>query len=186
MKRLQDTLLEHFLDVVGGVGGLVGITGEHGAQYGASPWANSVEAATTCPLPPCTSMAGVLAAKSRGPLPSIDGLVGIRARRILVKDQHDPSENGLYEVVSAGDSHSHFTLRRTFEEYSYGALCYGTAVFVNDGEQCANTSWVLSTPYDWLGAVTNGKWRWADRARNPAPEWIMFGAPGTRAGDGLS
>ena len=99
-----------------------------------------VDTATTAPLPSCTyedvfapPVGGIyltspstsyLTATTNGPLGVINGVnmsisfLGARNRKILIKNQIDPVQNGDYEVIQIGSSVQPWKLRRITTTYS--------------------------------------------------------------------
>lgn len=70
---------------------------------------------------------------------TIDGKLVYANDRILVKSQTDRKENGIYAVNSSG-----YLVRAT--DFAVGAsITPSTAIFVQEGDQFADTGWVVST-----------------------------------------
>jgi len=70
---------------------------------------------------------------------TVDSVVLVDGDRILVKDQADDSENGIYTVVDAAP------WTRTEDADSSAEVTPGMFVFVEEGTVNADTGWVLST-----------------------------------------
>ena len=143
-----------------GIQGIQGVVGPAGPAVAITP----VEAATTGPLsnsPTYTAGTQVgsdggygyqakLTATTYGAL-TIDGYTPAYldpADRILVKDQVDPKQNGIY-TLQQGDSTHYWVLTRAIDFDNYAALEVNTGVFttVYDGTAGSNlnTTWMLST-----------------------------------------
>lgn len=69
----------------------------------------------------------------------IDGVTLVTGDRILIKNQADPTENGIYIVQVIGAP-----VRAT--DADTGAELVGAAVFVDEGSLLADTGWVQITP----------------------------------------
>lgn len=72
----------------------------------------------------------------------IDGQVATNGQRVLLKDQTDPTQNGIYTVVLNG---TNYTLQRT-SDASGTNLEAGSFVFVENGATNASTGWAISSP----------------------------------------
>ncbi len=93
-------------------------------------WKQGVRAATTT--------AGTLASSFENG-DTIDGITLATNDRILIKDQADPKENGLYKVNASGAP------TRTTDADT-GAELLNASVFVSVGTAGAGTQWVCTTP----------------------------------------
>lgn len=67
--------------------------------------------------------------------------------RILLQNQNDKTQNGIYIVTKVGSENEYFELKRSSDANSIGALASGKFVFVTGGERFANTCFQLM-PYD--------------------------------------
>lgn len=81
-------------------------------------------------------------------LPVIGGVTLSVGDRVLVKDQVNSTENGVYEVTTATDS---YVLTRTSDFDNSVEIKSGSALFVGEGT-LASTQWVMTT----AGTVTVG------------------------------
>lgn len=108
-----------------------------------------VRVATTQNLA-ATYNANVLTASVNGVL-TIDGKTLSANERVLVKNQTNKTQNGIYVVSNAGSSTAPWTLTRATDA-TQGKLVSGTAVWVNEGSVNGDTRWVLGTD----GAITLG------------------------------
>ncbi|RMH12562.1 MAG: hypothetical protein D6698_15180 [Gammaproteobacteria bacterium] len=114
-----------------------------------------------------TTAAGVLATDfAAGSV--VDGVTLAAGDRILIKDQANATENGIYVVQASGAP------TRATDADNAGDLSGGSFVFVEEGSTNADTGWVVSSN----GSLTPGT--------DPI-SWVQFSSAGTiTAGTGLS
>lgn len=81
---------------------------------------------------------------------SIDGIQAVSGDRILLKDQTDQTQNGIYTLTVSGST---YTLARSLDASNTSDastnntnLTGGTFVFVTGGATNADTGWVISSP----------------------------------------
>lgn len=81
---------------------------------------------------------------------SIDGVQAVSGDRILLKDQKDQTQNGIYTLKVTGST---YTLSRSLDASNTSDastnntnLTGGTFVFVTGGATNADTGWVISSP----------------------------------------
>jgi hypothetical protein len=107
----------------------------------------------------------------------IDGVEPDPNARILVKDQGDEIENGIYRVVQIGGVSQPWILSRTVDfngQGISGKVSSGDFVFVEEGGQNGGTGWVMTTP----NPVT---------VNSSDIHWIQFSSAGViQAGFGLT
>ena len=84
-----------------------------------------------------------LTASSNGAL-SLDGSTPSVADRILVKNQTDASQNGIYTVTTVGAGGTPFVLTRATPEDQPSELSGGAFVFVEEGSLNANNGYVFT------------------------------------------
>ena len=84
-----------------------------------------------------------LTASSNGAL-SVDGATPSVADRILVKDQTDASQNGIYVVTTVGDGSTAFVLTRATPEDQPAELTGGSFVFVESGTANGDNGYVFT------------------------------------------
>ena len=84
-----------------------------------------------------------LTATSNGAL-SVDSVTPSVADRILVKDQTDASENGIYVVTTIGDGSTAFVLTRATPEDQPAELTGGSFVFVEEGTIGSNNGYTFT------------------------------------------
>lgn len=73
---------------------------------------------------------------------TVDNISLIAGDRVLVKDQTDASENGIYDVVSGGS----WTRSSDADNTPSGEVTSGMFTFVEDGDTSAGIGYVLVTP----------------------------------------
>jgi hypothetical protein len=99
---------------------------------------------------------------------TIDGVTLTNGMRILVKDQTDASENGIYVYNSGAD-----TLDRAVDYNTAVEIDTGDFVFVDGGNTYGNTGWVQTNLVSTL--------------ETDPIAWVQFSGAGTfTAGDGLT
>lgn len=84
-----------------------------------------------------------------GALPTIDGVTLVANDRLLVKDQTDQKENGIYTVTTLAPNW--VITRSTDADNSPNNELNSAAIFVTQGTAGANKSWTQTTPDVTLG-----------------------------------
>jgi len=116
---------------------------------GLNPIADVV-AMTTAALPACTyanGTAGVgatLTGNANGALAAQDGVTLTVNQRLLVKNQADAKQNGVYQLSTVGDAGTKFVLTRVTDMDTQDEIA-GVFVFVSGGTDGADTGWVCTT-----------------------------------------
>ena len=87
--------------------------------------------------------AGTITAGSNGAL-SIDGQTPSTNDRILLKDQTDATQNGLYRVTTVGDGATAYVLTRTPDGDEATEITGGAFVFVEEGTANADNGYVFT------------------------------------------
>src|SRR6056300_1550938 len=87
--------------------------------------------------------AGTITAGSNGAL-SIDGQTPSESDRVLLKDQSDATENGIYVVTTVGDGSSAYVLTRGPDADTAAELTGGTFFFVEEGTANADNGYVAT------------------------------------------
>ena len=87
--------------------------------------------------------AGTITAGSNGAF-SIDGQTPSADDRILLKDQTDPVQNGLYTVSVVGDGSTAYVLTRTPDADAAAEITGGSFVFVEGGSTNADNGYVFT------------------------------------------
>lgn len=105
-------------------------------------WKQAAHVATTGPVNLATDLVNGA---------TIDGHVVNTGDRVLVKDQTDPKENGIYDVVASG-----VAVRSA--DANTGAELFGASVFVSQGTVNANSGWTQTTAAPITIGVSNIVW----------------------------
>ena len=127
---------------VPGPSGATGPSGEPGSGINIKA---PVRAATTVPLvATADSNHQSLTATSEGSL-FIDGLTIAVDDEVLVKDQADATQNGIYVVISAGSESTFWHLDRRGDVNSNAEIKTGDAVAISSGVINGGNSWYLVT-----------------------------------------
>ena len=148
-------------------------------------WHASVKAATTTTIGSTynNGTAGVgatLASASNGVL-GIDGVTLAVGNRILLKDQTDAKQNGIYVVTTLGSGSSTWLITRASDSDNSitGQVSAGDAVYVQGGTTNINQAFIETTD----GTGTNG----AIIIGTDSITWTQFtGAANVTAGNGLT
>ena len=109
---------------------------------------------------------------------SIDDIALSVNDRVLVKDQTDATENGIYVVTTVGDGSTDFVLTRATPEDQPSELSGGAFVFVEEGSLNANNGYVFTH----TGAPTFGTTD-LDVAQFSGAGQITAGAALTKSGN---
>ncbi len=88
---------------------------------------------------------------------TVDGILMTVGKRVLIYNQTNQFENGVYEVTTVGDGSTNWVLTRTADADTYGlrdpnALGYNDAFFVTNGNTGAGETYVCTTS----GVITFG------------------------------
>jgi lysophospholipase L1-like esterase len=134
--------------------------------------------ATNAPLPACTaagSGAGkTLTGNSNGALAAIDFVTPAANNRIIVKDQANQADNGLYALTQLGDVSHPFILTRTTGSDSSNDYASGIVCFIGEGLNYGG-SYVRSRPTTVTVDTTPIIWTGPGRS-NTTPADIRFGS----------
>jgi hypothetical protein len=87
----------------------------------------------------------------------LDGFGVTTNQRILVKDQADAKQNGIYVTTNPGDAVTKWVLTRATDfngNLSAGTIKPGNYVFVTSGNYTANSSWIVSN--SGTSSITSG------------------------------
>jgi hypothetical protein len=111
---------------------------------------------------------------ANGALAAIDGVTLTLNQRVLVKDQADTFENGVYQLSTVGDGGTKWVLTRVTDMDVADEIA-STFVFSTGGTVAADTGWVCTTEPESVVLGTS------------AITWAQFSAAGQiTAGTGLS
>jgi hypothetical protein len=88
---------------------------------------------------------------------TIDGILMTAGKRVLIYNQTNQAENGVYTVTTVGDGSTNWVLTRATDANTYGlrdpnALGYNDAFFVTNGNTGAGETYVCTTS----GTITFG------------------------------
>lgn len=116
----------------------------------------------------------------------IDVYTPAQFARVLVKNQSNAYENGIYEVTTQGDGVSvPWVLTRTTDFDAPGAgpnfIQTGASVFVQNGTSQGSTSWVMTTTGTINVGSTNLNWTQSSSSGN-----ILVNAPLSKSGNTIS
>lgn len=112
---------------------------------------DAARVATTSALPTSTYSNGTsgvgatLTADANGALPSIDGVALVVNDRILVKNQANAFENGIYEVTQLGDGATPWVLTRTTDADEDSEVTQGMYVPIAEGTINGSLGFILTT-----------------------------------------
>lgn len=101
-------------------------------------------AATAAALPACTATTTVLTASANGPLPAQDTVTLVAGDALLVKDQADATQNGIYAVTQAGDAGTPWILTRR-SDANGGTKILGATITVLTGSAYDNHQFTCTT-----------------------------------------
>lgn len=87
---------------------------------------------------------GTITASSNGSIGSIDGVSVTQGIRILVKDQTDAKQNGIYIVTSKGSGGSPYVLTRAGDADASAEISGGAFFFVEEGTTNADNGFVTT------------------------------------------
>lgn len=131
-------------------------------QYSIDPLlgAPQVKYATTAALPSCVynngsnddGVGATLTASANSTLTNIDGVSPASGSRILVKDQADSKQNGIYLLTNTGSSSVKWVLTRDIDydtitkiDGTYNTYMQDYFVFVGNGSTLVGSGWILDS-----------------------------------------
>ena len=115
-------------------------------------WREAAKAASTANFSGVVSGSSKVLTASAVGVTTIDGVTVALNDRVLLKDQTAGAENGIYEVTTLGTASVKTVLTRSLrmdeaDEFS------GSAAFVTDGTDNADTAWVCSSTVVTMGTT---------------------------------
>jgi hypothetical protein len=89
---------------------------------------------------------GTLTGSSNGSL-TVDGVEVDLSDRILIKDQADAKQNGIYYITTAGDLNNPWVATRTsdYNNSFQGQLIGGRTIYVGEGNTFSRTTWFMDS-----------------------------------------
>jgi hypothetical protein len=111
----------------------------------------AVAAATTTALAACTydngtsGVGATLTGDANGALAAIDGVTLVADERVLIQDQADAAENGIYTVTTVGDASNAFVLTRTSDFDTTDDIKANSFCFVEAGTTYGDKGLVLAS-----------------------------------------
>lgn len=133
-----------------------GLTIKNQVVYTTSANLSSTYAAGTSDSTGGLGIGATLTAAVNGAL-VLDGVGVTTNQRVLVKDQTNAIQNGIYVVTNAGDAVTQFILTRATDfngNLTAGTIKPGNYIFVTSGTYLANSSWIISN--SGTSSVTSG------------------------------
>jgi len=133
-----------------------GLTIKNQVIYTTSANLSSTYAAGTSDSTGGLGIGATLTASVNGAL-ILDGVGVTAGQRVLVKDQTNAIQNGIYVVTNAGDAVTQFILTRATDfngNLTAGTIKPGNYIFVTSGTYLANSSWIISN--SGTSTVTSG------------------------------
>lgn len=137
-----------------------------------------VQAASTASLGGSLA-SNVLTASSNGTLGNIDGVPMAVGRAVLLKNQTDAKQNGVYVVTNMGSAGSKWQLTRRYDANSSAEMAQNTEVRVSDGTTNRGKTFYVST----ANVVLNtSNLTFTDRNRPALPNMMtpVFSPDGTK------
>ena len=105
----------------------------------------SVKLATTANIAGTySSGAGTITKSGNGAIGDIDGVTGTQGIRILVKDQSNEFENGIYVLTAVGDGSNPYVLTRAGDANASAEISGGSFFFVEQGTTNADNGFVTT------------------------------------------
>lgn len=117
----------------------------------------SCVAATTTALPTCVYNNGILGvgatltASSNAALTAIDTVTLAVGERVLVKNQADTAQNGIYTLTDAGSVSSVWVMTRATDFDNVESMTMGSSTYISDGDENLGTTWALNTEVTVVG-----------------------------------
>lgn len=176
---------------VTGLQGPAGPSGLDGSDGTTKVWVSNAYCATTAALPACTYANGALGvgatltADANGALAAQDGITLVDGQTLLVKNQVDKTQNGLYDVTAIGNAGTPFILTRNTGYDQAAEILTGTWFYILLGTTLTNTEWYMSKVATVTVGTTNIEFtQFADTFKSPGtPGSVLSNQLGKIFGD---
>tara|TARA_Y100000592_G_scaffold60643_1_gene94764 strand:- start:624 stop:6146 length:5523 start_codon:yes stop_codon:yes gene_type:complete len=130
------------LPIPSGSSGTLALKSEVDAMASGIKTQKTVRVASTLPLTVTQNVANQTLTSSQNGAFSLDGISSFSVNdRILIKDQEEEKENGVYVLTTVGDSSSPWVLTRS-DDFNNGDSVAGYFVFVEQGSSNADKGFV--------------------------------------------
>jgi hypothetical protein len=128
----------------------VGAARQISLTYGGAPITSLTNGSVTIPTRYNDGVGATLTNAGTQAALTVDGVLMTVGKRVLVYNQTNQFENGVYEVTTVGDGSTNWVLTRTTDADTYGvrtpnALGYNDAFFVTNGSTGAGETYVVTT-----------------------------------------
>ena len=128
----------------------VGVTRQISLTYGGAPITSLTNGSVTLPSRYNDGVGATLTNAGTQAALIIDGVLMTVGKRVLIYNQTDATQNGVYTVTVVGDGATNWVLTRatdanTYSPYSATALGQGDAFFVQAGATGAGETYVVTT-----------------------------------------
>ena len=128
----------------------VGVTRQISLTYGGAPITSLTNGSVTLPSRYNDGVGATLTNAGTQVALTIDGVLMTVGKRVLIYNQTDATQNGVYTVTVVGDGATNWVLTRatdanTYSPYSATALGQGDAFFVQAGATGAGETYVVTT-----------------------------------------
>jgi hypothetical protein len=102
----------------------------------------------------------------------VDGVTSSNTDRVLVKDQTDKKQNGIYTVTSNGGTSSLWKVTRDtdYDNSVANEVQYGDFTFVVDGNTNINTTWLMNASGNIVLGTSNITWAEVDGVGPQGPQ----------------
>ena len=138
----------------------VGAARQISLTYGGAPITSLTNGSVTIPTRYNDGVGATLTNAGTQVALTVDGVLMTVGKRVLVYNQTNQFENGVYEVTTVGDGSTNWVLTRTTDADTYGvrtpnALGYNDAFFVTNGNTGAGETYVVTTTAAIFFGITN-------------------------------
>ncbi len=130
--------------------GVVGAARQISLTYGGAPITGLTNGSVTLPSRYNDGVGATLTNADTQAALTIDGVLMTVGKRVLIYNQTNAFENGVYTVTTVGDGSTNWVLTRatdanTYSPYSSNSLGQGDAFFVTNGSTGAGETYVMTT-----------------------------------------